>query len=69
MASWTGCIAGAEDVGDYVAAMRKVGFSDISVRDKAAPEVELADSLSLDVGVRVFSARVTAVKPKAEGCN
>jgi 2-polyprenyl-3-methyl-5-hydroxy-6-metoxy-1,4-benzoquinol methylase len=65
MASWTGCIAGAEDVGDYVAAMREVGFTDISVRDKAAPEVELANSLSLDVGVRVFSARVTAVKPEA----
>lgn len=67
MASWTGCIAGAEDVGDYVAAMRDAGFTDVSVRDKAAPEVELAGSLSLDVGVRVFSARVTAVKPKAKG--
>ncbi|MCB9421917.1 MAG: arsenite methyltransferase [Ardenticatenaceae bacterium] len=67
MASWTGCIAGAEDVGDYVSAMRAAGFTNISVRDKAAPEVELANSLSLDVGVRVFSARVTAVKPKAEG--
>ncbi len=63
MASWTGCIAGAEDVGDYVTAMRQVGFTAISVRDKAAPDVELAGSLSLDVGVRVFSARVTAVKP------
>jgi SAM-dependent methyltransferase len=63
MAFWTGCIAGAEDVGDYVTAMRDVGFTDISVRDKAAPDVELAGSLSLDVGVRVFSARVTAVKP------
>jgi SAM-dependent methyltransferase len=66
MASWTGCIAGAEDVSDYVTAMRQVGFTAISVRDKAAPDVELAHSLSLDVGVRVFSARVTAVKPNAE---
>ena len=64
MASWTGCIAGAEDVGDYVTAMRNVGFTEISVRDKAVPDVELAGSLSLDVGVRVFSARVTAVKPE-----
>jgi len=63
MASWTGCITGAEDVGDYVTAMRQAGFTEISVRDKAAPEVELAGSLSLDVGVRVFSARVTAVRP------
>ncbi len=64
MASWTGCIAGAEDVADYVAGIRAAGFSDISVRDKAAPEVELAGSLSLDEGVRVLSARVTAVKPE-----
>jgi SAM-dependent methyltransferase len=64
MASWTGCIAGAEDVGDYVDAIRNAGFAEISVRDKAAPDVELVDALSLDDGVRVFSARVTAVKPK-----
>lgn len=63
MASWTGCIAGADDVGDYVAAIRNAGFGEISVRDKAAPDVELANSLSLNGGVRVFSARVTAVKP------
>jgi SAM-dependent methyltransferase len=64
IASWTGCIAGAEDVDDYVAAIRDAGFGDISVRDKAVPDVELAGSLSLDQGVRVFSARVTAVKPE-----
>ncbi len=64
MASWTGCIAGADDVGDYVAAIRNAGFTEISVRDKKAPDVELADSLSLNDEVRVFSARVTAVKPK-----
>ncbi len=67
MVSWTGCIAGADDVGDYVAAIRGAGFTDISVRDKAAPDVELAGSLSLGVGVRVFSAKVTAMKPKSEG--
>jgi 2-polyprenyl-3-methyl-5-hydroxy-6-metoxy-1,4-benzoquinol methylase len=64
MTSWTGCIAGADDVGDYVAAIRNAGFTEISVRDKAAPDVELANSLSLNDGVRVFSARVTAVKPQ-----
>ncbi|MCP4425537.1 MAG: arsenite methyltransferase [Chloroflexi bacterium] len=63
MASWTGCIAGADDVSDYVAAIRNAGFSEISVRDKSAPDVELANSLSLGDGVRVFSAKVTAVKP------
>jgi SAM-dependent methyltransferase len=61
--AWAGCISGAEDVGDYVAAMRAAGFEDVSVQDKAAPEVELANTLSLDGPPRLFSARVTAVKP------
>jgi arsenite methyltransferase len=64
MASWTGCITGAEDVADYVAAIKAAGFAHISVRDKAAPEVELVDTISLDNEVKVFSARVTAVKPQ-----
>ncbi|MFQ5400557.1 MAG: arsenite methyltransferase [Anaerolineae bacterium] len=64
MAAWAECIAGAEDVGDYVAAIRAAGFVEISVRDRAAPEVELAESISLEERVRVFSARVTAVKPR-----
>jgi len=63
MAAWSGCITGSEDVADYVAAIRAAGFSQISVRDKAAPAVELAESLSLGGAPRLFSARVTAVKP------
>lgn len=63
MAAWSGCITGSEDVADYVAAIKAAGFTEISVRDKAAPEVELAGSLSLDGPPRLFSARVTAVKP------
>lgn len=63
MAAWSGCVTGAEDVADYVGAIRAAGFSDISVRDQEAPNVELADTLSLYVGPpRLFSARVTAVK-------
>jgi SAM-dependent methyltransferase len=61
--AWAGCISGAEDVGDYVAAMHAAGFVEVSVQDKAAPEVELAATLSLDGPARLFSARVTAVKP------
>lgn len=65
MAAWTGCITGAEDVADYVAAIAAAGFIDISVRDKASPEVDLAgSSLSIDSAPRAFSARVTAVKPE-----
>jgi len=63
MAAWTGCITGAEDVADYAAAIRAAGFAQISVRDKANPDVELADVPRHEGEVRVFSARVTAVKP------
>lgn len=62
MAAWTGCITGAEDVADYVAAMRAAGFSQISVRDKAKPEEELAGVAPHEGEPQVFSARVTAVK-------
>lgn len=60
--NWAACITGAEDVSDYVGAMKAAGFRHISVRDKGAPEVELADTLSLGGPARLFSARVTAVK-------
>ncbi len=64
MAAWSGCITGAEDVADYVAAIRAAGFTNISVQDKNAPDVELANSLGLYIGqARLFSARVTAEKP------
>jgi hypothetical protein len=65
MAAWSGCISGAEDVQDYVNAIRAAGFNAISVQDKNAPDIELARSLSLYIGQpRLFSARVTAVKPE-----
>lgn len=63
MAAWSGCITGAEDVRDYVGAIQAAGFTDISVRDKGNPDIELAGSLSLDGAARLFSARVTALKP------
>jgi arsenite methyltransferase len=64
MESWAACIGGAEDVSDYVAAMHAAGFQDVSIRDKGAPDVELANTTMLPVGAtRWFSATVTAVKP------
>lgn len=61
--AWAGCISGAEDVVDYVGAMRAAGFTEISVRDKARPDEELA-ALRRDEGAaHLFSARITAVKP------
>ena len=62
MSAWAGCIAGAEDVVDYVNAMQAAGFTDISVRDKNAPDIELVDTISIQEAPRLFSARVTAVK-------
>lgn len=62
LAAWSGCITGAEDVSVYVEAMRQAGFRQISLRDKQAPEVELAGTISLDQAPRLFSARITAVK-------
>jgi len=63
MAAWSECIAGAEDVADYVAMMQVAGFNDISVRDKAVPNVELANTLSLPgMPARLFSASITAWK-------
>lgn len=64
MSAWSACLTGAEAVEDYVGAIRAAGFVDISVRDKDAPAFELADALTLPVSdPRIFSARVTAVKP------
>jgi SAM-dependent methyltransferase len=63
MSRWAGCITGAEDVTDYAAWLKAAGFTDISIRDKGAPTIELADSISLDQAARIFSARITARKP------
>ena len=63
MAAWSGCITGAEDIVDYVAGIQAAGFGDISVRDKAHPDVELTRLHENEGKTKLFSARVTAVKP------
>jgi SAM-dependent methyltransferase len=63
MSRWAGCITGAEDVTDYAAWLETAGFTNISIRDKGAPDIELANSISLDQAARIFSARITARKP------
>ncbi|MDX1686832.1 MAG: arsenite methyltransferase [Candidatus Promineifilaceae bacterium] len=62
LSAWAGCITGAEDVGDYVAWLKQAGFTNISIRDKEAPGVELAGTISLESNPRLFSARITAEK-------
>ena len=42
MSAWAGCITGAEDVADYVKWMKDAGFTNISIRDKNNPELELS---------------------------
>ena len=42
MDAWAGCVTGAEDVTDTVAALKAAGFTNISIRDKADPSIELA---------------------------
>ena len=62
LAAWSGCVTGAEDVAVYSAAMRAAGFEDISIVDKAEPELELANLAGESGPARLFSARITAVK-------
>ena len=45
-----------------LAAMRAAGFSNISIVDRAEPEVELAGLAAESGPARLFSARITAVK-------
>ncbi|MCA9958195.1 MAG: arsenite methyltransferase [Anaerolineales bacterium] len=66
MAAWTGCITGAEDVAVYMDMMRAAGFTEILIRDKAAPDVAVGNVTAHTGTAKVFSARVTAVKPQGE---
>ena len=63
MNDWAACITGAEAIEDYAAAMAAAGFTHIAIRDKAAPEIELTYSALNLSSPRLFSARITAVKP------
>lgn len=64
MASWSGCIAGAESISFMAQTLREIGFEQVSLRDKNAPETELADVQTIPLTEpRLLSARITAVKP------
>lgn len=62
LSAWADCVTGAVDVALYAGAMRAAGFADISIVDKAEPEIELAALPAESGPARLFSARVTAVK-------
>ena len=62
MDAWSGCVSGAEDIGDYAAWLKAAGFSNISIREKGNETVELADAAQSSGPARPFSARITAEK-------
>ncbi len=62
MAAWSECVTGAEDIAMLVSKMQAAGFSQISIRDKNDPDIELAAAPPHQGSVEVISARITAVK-------
>ncbi|HET7145323.1 MAG TPA: methyltransferase domain-containing protein, partial [Anaerolineales bacterium] len=77
LSAWAGCVAGAVDAKEYIAMMESVGFTDISIKpvffDKETVDTALAgmdDEIDLssisreEVYKAVYSAKVTAYKPK-----
>jgi ubiquinone/menaquinone biosynthesis C-methylase UbiE len=77
LSMWAGCVAGAVDAGDYVAMLGSAGFMDISITptyfdkeivDEAVKEVGNKIDLKVisqdDLYKTVYSARITAKKPK-----
>lgn len=71
--SWAACVAGAETVDDYVAAMLAAGFVEPVIRrmdEAGATTLDLADLPSSTVSpAQVFSAAITATKPRAGAAN
>jgi ubiquinone/menaquinone biosynthesis C-methylase UbiE len=55
---WAACVTGAIDVAEYVAQITAAGFVDVAVVDKSETE-------AVAQGPRVYSARVTARKPRS----
>jgi len=74
LSAWAGCIAGAWDVADYVAAIEEAGFVDVEVSptyldkalvDDAIEQLELGDKIGKDdetIYQSCYSAKVTANK-------
>ena len=77
LSAWAGCVAGAVEAHEYLAMMKSVGFTDISVVpvffDKQTVDAAIADmddvielkTVSRDyVYKAVYSAKITAYKPQ-----
>jgi arsenite methyltransferase len=77
LSAWAGCVAGAVEARDYIGMMKSVGFTDISITpvffDKETVDsalIDMGDAINLqtisrdDVYKAVYSAKITAYKPK-----
>lgn len=77
LSAWAGCVAGAVESSEYVDMMKAVGFTDVSVNpvffdketvDAAFDEIkdlaELKNVAREDVYKAIYSAKITAYKPK-----
>ncbi len=76
LSSWAGCVAGALDVKDYLAAIQDAGFTDANLTPVYLPR-EMVDDAAKQIGAdidtsqisddtlykAVFSAKITARKP------
>ncbi|MCC6802146.1 MAG: arsenite methyltransferase [Anaerolineae bacterium] len=61
-AKWAECVTGAIDAGVYTGMMQQAGFTDIQVVDKADADKIVERKAGMP---RIFSARITARKPKS----
>ena len=77
LSAWAGCVAGAVEADEYIDMMKSVGFTDISVVpvffDKETVDSALSDMKDIvelktvsrdDVYKTVYSAKITAYKPR-----
>ncbi len=75
LSAWAGCIAGALDVNEYIAAIQEAGFEDVEVKatywdqemiDAAIEQIDIGGEEALkqfDPQKAIFSAKITARKP------
>jgi SAM-dependent methyltransferase len=61
LSRWAECVTGAIDLELYTALMREAGFSEVTVADKRTAEEIVPTQPGMP---KIYSARVTAVKPE-----
>jgi ubiquinone/menaquinone biosynthesis C-methylase UbiE len=74
LSAWAGCVGGALDVKDYVAAIEAAGFVDVNIarvyfskemaKEMAGEAINLDEFPNINLSQAVFSAKITARKPE-----